>query len=211
MFRVKICGVTTPDDALMAVDAGADAIGINFFPGSPRFLSPDAAEAVAEVVRGKALLVGVFVNAGVGAINEAAHALGLDVVQLSGDETAEDAALVEFPKIRAIRGADPATLSSFAGYPCDLFLLDGAVPGEYGGTGRRLAWDGLSSLVASTFGATVPWILAGGLKTENVAEAIRRAGAFGVDTASGVESFPGRKDYEKTHAFVANARRAFGL
>ena len=229
MFRVKICGVTDPDDARLAAAAGADAIGINFVPGSPRRLDAGAARAVVAAIPPHVLKVGVFAGATPAEMLRIVRETGLDAVQLHGhlfgpadavDPPEACAALEGLPVIRAVRlhaGGFEAARRWFAeagrcGAAPGLALVDaggaaGTVAGRLGGTGERVDWRALAR--AEPLG--VPLALAGGLHPENVAEAIRVSGVEAVDTASGVERSPGRKDPEKMRAFVAAARRALGL
>jgi phosphoribosylanthranilate isomerase len=215
LFRIKICGVTTTEDALGAVQAGADAIGVNFFPGSPRFVEESRAREIVAVLPEDVKCVGVFVNADLAALEYAAS-IGLDAVQLHGDE---DAALVAhcraLPVIKSFRvGAEGlAPVKAFLdqcavlGQAPAMVLLDAYRAGEYGGTGARADWG-----VAASYSALngPPLALAGGLTAENVAEAIRAVRPAAVDVASGVELAPGDKDETKMNAFVAAARGAFG-
>jgi phosphoribosylanthranilate isomerase len=215
MFRIKICGVTTPADALHAVGCGADAIGLNFFRGSGRFVTEEAAREIVEAVGSRAALVGVFVNASPEEVEGLCGRLGIGRVQLHGDEPAGDAARIRLWRMKAVRAAFPVDLEALRGYPCEAFLLDAAGPGEFGGTGKELPWERLSGkfdgVLASPglSAAGKPWILAGGLTPGNVERAIAAAGPFGVDVASGVESSPGRKDPMKVAAFIENAIAGF--
>lgn len=215
MFRIKICGVTSPLDAETACRAGADAVGINFHPGSVRYVPPDRAAPILEAIRGKAVPVGVFVNERPEAIGAACRSLGIEVVQLSGRETAEDAARISSRLLKAVHWGGPGGLAPFRGYPCEAFLLDAAVPGAFGGTGERLDWESLGKECGGPrirFGkeeAGRPWLLAGGLTPENVERAIRLSRPYGVDVAGGVEESPGKKDPGKVRRFVENARRGF--
>lgn len=218
MFRIKVCGVTSPDDASLAVEAGADAVGINFFPGSARYVPPREAAPIVGAVGKKAAAVAVFVNETPERIARICEELGIGVVQLSGRETAEDAGRIRYPVIRAVAMGGGQGIEPFRDYPCSSFLLDTAVPGKYGGTGISLDWEELGK----TFGGPVvlsgrkgpssrdrPWMLAGGLTPENVTEAIMKARPFGVDVASGVETAPGKKDRRKVRDFVENAKVGF--
>ena len=216
MFRIKICGVTSPLDAETACGAGADAVGINFFPGSVRYVPADRAAPILEAIRGKAVPVGVFVNERPETIRAVCRSLGIEVVQLSGKETAEDAARISFRLLKAVHWGGSGGLASFRGYPCEAFLLDAAVPGAYGGTGEPLDWESLGKECGGPrirFGEEESgkrWLLAGGLTPENVERAIRLARPYGVDVAGGVEEAPGKKDPGKVRRFVENARRGFG-
>lgn len=214
MFRIKICGVTAPADALLAVGCGADAIGLNFHRGSPRFVTESAAREIVAAVGSRAAVVGVFVNASPEAVADLCGRLGVARVQLHGDEPAEDASRIRLWRMKAVRAAHVQELDALRDYPCEAFLLDSAGPGEYGGTGRELPWDRLSGKFAGVLSfpgsaAGKPWILAGGLTPENVGRAIAAARPFGVDVASGVESSPGRKDPSKVAAFIENAKEGF--
>ena len=227
LFRVKICGVTTPADARLAADSGADAIGFNFVPGSVRSLDVTAARAAAAVVPAGVLKVGVFAGADPTEIRRIATEVGLDAIQLHGhldgaagpvDPPATAAALTGLKLIRAVRleadGLAAArrwlAAAEAGGRRIDMVIVDASVPrtaagGALGGTGARVDWAAL----AAEPPLGIPLAVAGGLEPGNVAEAIRVTGARGVDTASGVESAPGRKDAAKVRAFVTAARQAF--
>jgi phosphoribosylanthranilate isomerase len=206
MFRIKICGLTTAADASLAVSCGADAVGINFFRGSRRFVPEDAAREIVEAVGSRAEVIGVFVNETPEAVERLCGRLGIRRVQLHGDETAADAARIGLWRMKAVHAALPMDLVALRAYPCEAFLLDSGGPGEYGGTGRELPWETLSG----RFGEPgKPWVLAGGLTPENVERAIFAARPSGVDVASGVEASPGRKDPEKVAAFIENAKAGF--
>lgn len=219
MFTIKICGITRIDDALAATDAGADAIGLNFFPKSPRNVSIDVAASIAAALPRSVARIGVFVNATTDWICETAGRVGLDWVQLHGDEPAE--LIGQLPDdLRVIRAwrinesgymplADYLAACHESGRVPDALLLDAFSRSEYGGTGKTLDWETLSR--QSIRFALESVILAGGLTPENVAEAIRAAGSVvaAVDTASGVESSPGVKDPARVRAFVAAAATAF--
>jgi phosphoribosylanthranilate isomerase len=254
MFRVKICGITNVEDAVAAVEAGADAIGLNFYEGSPRCVSIERAREICSAVSGRAMRVGVFVNAGREEIERVRVAAELDAIQLHGDEPAEDVAyfsqLLRAPlsdaeeemvreyaaasddrraeKFRRLmehsmptrviwarrmddRGVaaisqDLVDCSFHGGRPAAV-LVDAATPGRYGGTGETVSWVGLVDHYRWLNGASL--ILAGGLRPENVAEAILLVKPHGVDVASGVESAPGKKDPVKVRDFVMAARTAF--
>jgi len=220
MFRIKMCGVTSPGDAVLAVEAGADAVGINFFRESVRYVAPDAAAPIVEAIRDRATAVAVFVNESPERIAQICGKLGIGVVQLSGHEPAASAARIRYPVIKAVHMGEGSGLDAFRDYPCRAFLFDASVPGEYGGTGKSLDWEALGRATGGPLvrfgkgdssGSGRPWMLAGGLTPENVAGAIRTARPFGVDVASGVEAAPGKKDAEKMRAFVDRARGGFGV
>ncbi|MGL4514044.1 MAG: phosphoribosylanthranilate isomerase [Lacipirellulaceae bacterium] len=221
MFRIKVCGVTTPGDALFAANAGADAIGLNFYAPSPRSVS---VERACEIVRalgasqgGRPLVVGVFVNEAPERIAEVVRRVGLDVVQLHGDEPPEALGALpgSTPVLRAVRmgaaglapTADYLAAAERAGRAPDALLVDAASGGAYGGTGCRVDLAQLAS--ERHMLGTTALLLAGGLTAENVAEAIRAAAPWGVDVASGVESSPGVKDPLLVSRFVAEALQAF--
>jgi phosphoribosylanthranilate isomerase len=191
-MMVKICGITSLEDARAAVDAGAGALGFNFYPASPRYLDPDDAAAIAAAVRGSVCTVGVFVlGHGVDA-EEAATRLGLDVAQIHG------------PGPRPRTGRYWRAVA--AGAPledeeAEAFLVDAPSAGQYGGTGRTFDWA-----LARYPGKRV--VLAGGLDASNVGAAIATARPWGVDACSGLESAPGRKDHRKMAAFIAAALAA---
>jgi phosphoribosylanthranilate isomerase len=199
---VKICGVTTAKDAALAAELGADAIGVNFWPGSKRYVAPAEAAAVLTAIPAGVLKVGVFVNAPAAEVAERVALLKLDRVQLHGDEVAADyAALAGARLIRAVRVRDAASFAAAAGWSPSLWLYDAFVDG-YGGGGVTAPWE----LIAAN--ARRPFLLGGGLTPENVAAAVRATHPDGVDVASGVERAPGVKDPVKVAAFIAAARAA---
>jgi phosphoribosylanthranilate isomerase len=211
MFRVKICGITNWEDARHAIEAGCDALGFNFYPRSPRHITPQAAALIRCRIPKEIAAVGVFVNAAPGAVLELAEMLHLGFAQLHGEELPATARAVgrATPVIKAFRVGPRFQAARVARYPAAAFLLDGAPPNGRvrGGTGRTFDW----SLVrhAAKYG---PIVLAGGLTPENVAQAIRAAHPTAVDVASGVERAPGRKDPRKLRAFldaVDSARQDF--
>jgi len=217
MFRIKICGVTRPEDAAHAVACGAEAIGINFFPGSPRFVAAAVAREIVGAVADRAEVVGVFVNQSPESIVSLCGLLGIRRVQLHGDEPPGDASRIPLWRIKAVHADLPADLPALLAYPCEAFLLDAGGGGSYGGTGRELAWGELGNRLPGIADARgpgagrKPWLLAGGLSPENVERAILAARPFGVDVASGVESSPGRKDPEKVKAFIERAKAGFRI
>lgn len=200
---VKICGVRREEDARAAVAAGASAIGLNFFPGSRRFISRERARAVADAVRGQVTLVGVFVDASPEEIEAADSEVGLDLYQLHGGEPPETVARWPGKAYKALRIATRADLAQLTRYPGPRYLLDTKVVGTFGGTGQTFDWT-----LAAGAGDHGEIVLAGGLTPDNVAEAVRIARPFGVDTAGGVESAPGVKDAGLLAAFVRAARGA---
>jgi phosphoribosylanthranilate isomerase len=225
LFRIKICGLTTVDDALFAAEQGADALGLNFYPKSPRYLSPErAAEMGAAVDRlaggAGVLKTGVFVNESEATLVAIAQAAGLDAWQLHGDEPAELIASLKAKSgnrtrvLRAFRCREPdlRVVEIYlqeclaGGSLLDAVLLDAYAPDAFGGTGNVVDWRVVREQRSRLSG--LPVILAGGLTPDNVAEAIRTARPDGVDVASGVESSPGVKDPVKVRDFIAAARGA---
>lgn len=196
--RVKICGVTTPEDAKLAIACGADLIGLNFYPPSPRSVGRERACRIRDVIGASAIVVGLFVNAARQHIEECRRELGLDMIQFHGDE--DDSAITGWPVkvIRALR-VKANTLEEEYTTRADYRLLDAFHPGLYGGTGQRLTAEWLGSADLSRT------ILAGGLTPQNVAEAAALK-PYAVDVAGGVESAPGVKDPAKLRSFIANAK-----
>lgn len=217
MFRTKICGITTAADAHVAVVAGADAIGLNFFAGSPRCVTPEDARSISAEIGESALSVGVFVNAPADQINSLVDQVGLDCAQLHGDEP--PATLSEIsPRTKVIRvyrltdqGLSPVVRDlaacEEAGRSPDAILIDAAAAGAYGGTGQIAPWQHLSDY-RSRLG-DIGLILAGGLTPSNVGAAIDAVGPDGVDVASGVERSPGVKAEELVRQFLTCAEAAF--
>jgi phosphoribosylanthranilate isomerase len=214
-LRVKICGVTEPDDAIQAAHLGADAIGLNFYPPSPRCVSLDRAEAILEVLPPFVETVGVFAAEPFSSVAVTLARLpGLHVVQWHG-QNCEPASACPLPLIPAFQVRDAAGLDAITSYLARCresgqmpvaVLVDASVPGLHGGTGKTAPWDLLAD-----FHPEVPLILAGGLTADNVAEAVRRVRPYAVDVASGVES-GGRKDPAKVQRFIEAAREvAAGL
>ncbi|MFO0801142.1 MAG: phosphoribosylanthranilate isomerase [Gemmataceae bacterium] len=207
--RIKICGVTTPGDARHAADAGADAVGLNFYPKSPRFLTPGAAAAVVRELPPFTATVGVFVGTPMRQACAVAFQLGLRGVQTYDDRPPTDDPF-PFAHVPAFRVADAAQLEAVrrfvgaaraAGRTPSAVLIDSFVAGHMGGTGHVAPWHLLAG-----FDPGVPVILAGGLTPENVADAIVAVRPWAVDVASGVESSPGVKDPEKVARFVRAVR-----
>ncbi|MBN2580783.1 MAG: phosphoribosylanthranilate isomerase [Pirellulales bacterium] len=215
MFQIKICGITDPRDALAAAEAGADALGLNFYKKSPRGITLDVARRILSALPRELVKVGVFVNAPAGEVVETFDRLELDLIQLHGDES--PAFLPELdgrPVIRAFR-LSAGGLSPVVAYlaECEqigvkpvMVLLDAHRPGQYGGTGETADWATCAEYVKRP--GLPPFILAGGLTPLNVAQAVRAVRPDAVDTASGVECSPGRKDPDVVRAFVQAARNA---
>jgi phosphoribosylanthranilate isomerase len=202
--QVKVCGITRPQDAEAAVDAGADYIGLNFWSRSRRHVTVERAIEIAAVIPGDVKKVGVFVNAPATQVVEIAARVGLDLVQLHGDEEPAYAAALGRPYVRALRVATAADLRAIADYPAAAFiLLDTPSPG-YGGSGKTFDW----SLAAGARASGARFFLAGGLDPDNVAGAVRQVRPHGVDVAGGVESAPGVKDPDRMRRFVDAAKGA---
>lgn len=199
--RVKICGITNVHDALRAIHAGADAIGLVFFPKSPRYIPPEKAMALTAQLPPFVTITGLFVNADRKEIENIATSCRLDVIQLHGDEP--PSACVNLPGrvIKAIRVADATDLEGLEHYRVSGLLLDAKAPGLYGGTGQSFDW----SLLAE-YDCPAPMILAGGLDPNNVAMAIRKVRPYAVDVSSGVECSPGVKDLEKMSQFIRRVK-----
>jgi phosphoribosylanthranilate isomerase len=206
MTKVKICGITSLEDALAAVEAGAEMLGFNFYQRSPRYIEPAAARAVVERLPAGVLSVGVFVNEeGPGAVCRLAAEAGVGAVQLHGAETPEFcAALGGLETIKALRVGEGFEVESVRSFPVGAVLLDAYVPGEWGGTGRTFDWA--QAKRARELAARL--ILAGGLTPSNVAAAVRAVAPFAVDACSGVEVAPGRKSPALVRRFVEAARGA---
>ncbi len=203
MTRVKICGITSAEDAALAVDAGADALGLIFVPRTPRYVTPEAAARIIERVPPLVATVGVFVDRPLEEVVGIVAALGLHAVQLHGNEPEAYSRSVPVRVIRALRIRDAASLQPMETYPAHAFLLDAYVEGRPGGTGTPIPWD-----LALRAKGRAPLILSGGLRPETVAEAVRLVRPYGVDVSSGVEASAGRKDHRKVRDFIVNVRQA---
>jgi phosphoribosylanthranilate isomerase len=203
--RIKFCGITNLDDAERAVTAGAWAIGLIFWPRSPRRCEPGAAVEIAAAVKRRAEAAGVFVNATLDHVAETAEAVGLTMLQLHGDEgpayCAEAARRTGCKVIKAVRVRSGADVRALKPFHTDYHLLDSFTAGVPGGTGETFAWE-----IARTHRGRTPVILSGGLTPDNVAEAIEAVRPFAVDVASGTEASPGTKDPEKLRAFADAVR-----
>jgi phosphoribosylanthranilate isomerase len=200
--RVKVCGLTRLDDAERAVESGADAIGFVLWPRSPRHIAVAAAAAIARRLAPFVTRVGVFVNASVGDVESAVRDIGLDAVQLHGDESAMTYAQVGARLIKAVAPMTDEETAGALNQPAEVTLLvDAADMTSRGGTGRQADWTRAAALARVR-----PIILAGGLTTENIAEAIDRVHPWAVDVSSGVEDAPGRKNAQRMRAFLAAVR-----
>ena len=210
-MKVKICGLKTLEEARAALEAGADLLGFNFYPSSPRYIPPAACAKLVAALRAEscaARLVGVFVNASPDEITAILDGCDLDLAQLSGDESPETLNALGGRAYKALRPADASALAlSLRQYPpaaaAPAWLVDAYRPGEYGGTGQSADWS-----LARQLARQAPILLAGGLTPDNVAAAVRQVRPWGVDVASGVESAPGVKDPALVRAFIQAARGA---
>jgi len=196
MVKVKVCGLRTLPDALLAIELGADFLGFNFWSGSKRQIAlKDAAKIIAQL-KGQAKIVGVFVNQPLAEVKKIIQAIGIDYAQLHGDEPAEYCAKIPVPVIKALRLGAESDLDALKDFPQALWLIDSRTAG-FGGSGISPDWN-LAQRARRLAGKI---ILAGGLTPENVAEAIKAVRPWAVDVASGVESSPGKKDPSKLRNF----------
>jgi len=203
MVKIKICGITRKEDALLAAELGADLIGFNFWRPGKRYLEPERAEAIARELPPSLARVGVFVDEPVESMLAIARSCGLDLIQLHGDEPPEVLTrLAGFQTIRALCIRQESDLAAIEAHGADYYLLDARVEGLPGGTGQVVDWD-----LARQAARRAEIFLAGGLTPENVAQAIETVQPYGVDVASGGESAPGVKDAERLREFIRAARR----
>lgn len=197
--KVKICGVTDPGDARLAVELGAWAVGLVLWPGSPRACTPEAAEEVGAQLHRRAEVAGVFVNATLDQVALAADRFGLSLLQLHGDEgpayCREAARRTGCRVMKAARIRDRASVRGLEAFGTDLHLLDAHAPGRPGGTGEPFDWT-----LVGVHRRRIPIVLSGGLGPDNMGEAIEAVAPFAVDCASATESEPGRKDPERLEA-----------
>ena len=198
---IKICGLTRPDDARRAVEAGATAIGMVFWSGSPRAVTLAQAEAVAAAVGADVLTVGVFVDAARQEIDHVMRRVPLGAAQLHGQESPAFVDTLPWPVIKAVAVAAVGSLPDLSPWAGVRVLLDTHDPERRGGTGRMVDWARAAALAA-----TRPVILAGGLSPDNVAEAVARVRPAGLDVSSGVEQSPGVKDAARVRAFIEAVR-----
>lgn len=204
-IKVKVCGITNAEDALAAVEAGADALGFIFYEKSPRYVVPAVAANIIAELPPLVTPVGVFVNEGLATVRSIMDTCGLAMAQLHGDENVSYCRELARPAMKALRLRDRGSLLALAEYQgrggVRGFVLDTFSELAYGGTGQITDW-GLAAEVAKS----TPILLAGGLTPDNVTEAIRTVRPYGVDVSSGVESAPGKKDHAKMRAFVDAVR-----
>ena len=203
MIKVKVCGITNPEDGAFAAEAGADAIGL-VFAESPRRVGIEQAREVAAALPDGVLKVGVFVNEEPEEVLRVAREVGLDYAQLHGDESTEVVAAIRnrsLGVVKALRVRDAASLRAIEGYEADLFLLDAYSEKARGGTGERFDW-GLAKALKG-YGNI---LVSGGLNPENVREAVRFFEPYGVDASSSLEDAPGKKNGERVRRFVSAAK-----
>jgi phosphoribosylanthranilate isomerase len=202
--QVKICGITRSDDAVAAVEAGADAIGLIFYAGSKRFVTPEIAADIISNVSPYTSIVGLFVNADAGYVQTVLNHCPLSQLQFHGAESPEFCSSFDRPYVKSVPVSNAVKMSELvaAHRNARAYLFDTQVPGEHGGTGKTFDWR---LMPEKNIGHRV---LAGGLDAENVEQAIRIAGPDAVDVSSGVEVSPGKKDYDKLYRFIRAAKRA---
>lgn len=202
--RIKVCGLTRGEDAEAACVAGVDALGFVFWPRSPRVIRVDDARAIVRSLPPYVAAVGVFVDQPADEINHIVALVGLHVAQLHGDEPVADWSRIDVAVTKAVSITPESDAAMFERWPPGVMpLLDAADPERRGGTGRTIDWDR-----AAAVAATRPIVLAGGLRPDNVEDAVRRVRPFAIDVSSGVERSPGVKDHDLIHALVAAVHRA---
>jgi len=200
--RVKICGITSLEDARCAVELGASAVGFNFYSRSPRCITAEAAKRIADELPAGICRVGVFVNAERAEVATIARTVGLTALQFHGDESPADCVQWDRKVIKAVRVRDANASAAAAAYAVDFILADAYVESMFGGSGKRIEVPWLKGFAAERL------IVAGGLTADNVAALVRDVRPFGVDVASGVEQAPGRKDPVLMRRFIENAHAA---
>ena len=198
---VKICGITNLNDANMAADLGADALGFIFVPSSPRYIPPEKAAAITAHLPESLVRVGVFVNAGRREILETVEKAGVNCLQLHGDESPDDVKDFTLPVGKAFRISDRFDPQELDAYSAEAYLLDTFSPDSYGGTGRTFDWN-----IARRLNTGRKIILSGGLNPENIARAVEYIRPYGVDVNSGVEQQPGKKNAELLRRLFVNIR-----
>ena len=210
MVRVKICGITNLEDALHASQFGADELGFNFYKGSKRYLSPGDAADIVSKLPGAVAKVGVFVNEPVEGVLDTAKVVGLDTIQLHGDEdktyVSDLRKRTRLAVIKAFRVTPSFDIGDVLDWPIDFPLFDAYSGKKYGGTGERFGWDDFGFHIYIRLPSSA--YVAGGLTPENVSESVQKMFPYAVDVASGVESSPGKKDPKKVETFIRNAKSA---
>lgn len=205
IVKVKICGLTNYEDAMAAVDMGADLVGFNFYPKSPRYVTTERAAEIIGKLPGFVDTVGLFVNSSLEEIQELLERCNFDWVQLHGDETpefCEQFRTVNVRTMKAIRVKDENDIERAEEYFTDAILLDAYDPGKYGGTGLTFDWNIIGHITKRVF-------LAGGINPDNVVKAVK-LGVYGIDVCSGIESEPGRKDHKKMKSLFDNIEHLRG-
>ena len=200
--RVKICGITSVADGLVAAEAGADMIGLMFYEQSPRYITLPQAVEISRALPPHVMRVGVFANSSEEQVLRAIGECQLGLLQFHGDEPSEFCTQFGMMSMKAIRVRDAASIEQLAQYETDAFLLDAYSKSALGGTGEKFNWE----LAKAAEKYNKPIFLAGGLTPENVADAVRLVRPFAVDVSSGVESAPGKKDPAKVAAFIKAAK-----
>ncbi len=207
MTKVKICGITNLEDALLSVNYGADALGFNFYERSPRFITPENVREIIEQLPADVLKVGVFVNEELQKIVEIVETAKLGAIQLHGDEQRESVnslkCLTTAEIIKAVRITPEFSCDDVLDFDAHAILLDSFSKDHYGGTGKRFDWQ----IARQVWTMTERLYLAGGMSIETVREAIRVVRPHAVDVCSSIESSPGKKDKEKLRLFIAEAKR----
>jgi phosphoribosylanthranilate isomerase len=205
IVKVKICGLTNYEDASAAIDMGADMLGFNFYPDSPRYVQPEKALEIINRLPAFMDIAGVFVNSRAEQINEVISKCQLDWVQLHGDESPEfcrSFLSLNVKTMKALRVKDKSDIEKAESYFTDAILLDAFSPEKYGGTGMSFDWNILGHIDKRVF-------LAGGINPDNAAEAVE-LGVYGIDVCSGIEAEPGRKDHNKMKKLFDNIRHLRG-
>jgi phosphoribosylanthranilate isomerase len=202
-MKVKICGITNREDALLAVDLGADALGFIFVSSSPRYIQPTIASNIIKELPPFITTVGVFVDSSKEEISSVIQQTGITTVQLHGNESPQFCTKMQIPVIKAFRVDKNFQVSGLSKYEVSSFLLDTYVEGSLGGTGKTFDWK--TAIEAKKIGKI---ILAGGLHPENIVEAIQVVQPYAVDVNSGVEQTPGRKEREKLERLFRNIQKA---
>lgn len=206
MTKVKICGITTIQDAHVAIAAGADMIGLNFYPPSPRYVTPAQAQSIVASLPAGFPAVGVFVNASLETMTRVAQTSGVQIVQLHGSESPELCQQLPWRVVKALRFTAQVQPEIMRQYTVEAFLIEGFHAEVYGGGGAQADWQRVAEL--HHYGRI---ILAGGLTPANVRQAIRIVRPYAVDVCSGVEATPGIKDWDKVRAFVRHAKEPVDL
>lgn len=197
MVRIKICGITNIEDALLSVDLGANALGFVFYKGSKRYIEPDHAKSIISKLPPFVTTVGVFANQDLDEIRNIKEEVGFDIFQLHGDEPADFCMKLKGKVIKAIRVKDSIDPKEIESYPTQAILFDNYTTEAYGGTGEAFGWE-----ILKGFDTSKKIILSGGLTPENVARAIRIVNPYAVDVSTGVEENPGKKNPDKLKRFI---------